>query len=134
MGEAVVVLNPELASSMPWFRKQGMQLASKMRYIAAQFNAYLQDELWRSNALHANSMASYLAAEASKLPGVEIAYQVQANEVFATIPEQAVKSLAPKWKFYLWEEDSNMVRWVTSWDTRQEMIDEFPNDLRQICG
>ncbi len=134
MGEAVVIMNQNLAPEMPWIRKQAMQLASKMRYISCQFNTYLEDELWRQNGQNANAMASYLAEEAGTVKGIDIVYPVEANEVFAKVPHKVIKNLSDKWKFYVWEEDQNIVRWVTSWETQRETVDSFLSDLRTTCS
>lgn len=120
--EAVVFLRPGLARDFLWTRKQGMQLASKMRYLAAQFDALLTDDLWLANARHANAMAALLSREVEKLPGVRIAFPTQANEVFATMPRAAIEALLAEAFFEVWDERADLVRWVASWDTTEDDV------------
>jgi threonine aldolase len=123
--EAVVVLNPALAAGFPYLRKQSLQLASKMRFLAAQFQALLSDQLWLRCARHANAMAARLAAAVAPLPGVEITHPVQTNGVFATLPPGAAAALHERFSFYDWDEPSGEVRWMCSWDTSEEDVDGF---------
>jgi len=133
-GEAVVFFTPELAGAAPYVRKQSTQLASKMRFIAAQFEALLTDGLWERNARHANDMAALLAQRAVAVPGVRIVRQVEANEVFAVLPPGAIESLLERVFFYVWDHDAHEVRWVTSFDTTEEDIDRFIGDLREAVS
>jgi len=80
-GEAILFFKPGITQWFKYFRKQSMQLASKMRYIAVQFDALLTDDLWKRNAIHANEMAQLLASRASKISGVRINRPVEANGV-----------------------------------------------------
>ncbi|HEY1265241.1 MAG TPA: low specificity L-threonine aldolase [Terriglobales bacterium] len=123
--EAVVFFNPQLGDDFLFRRKQGMQLASKMRYVAAQFDALLTNDLWLRNARHSNRMARRLAGELRKIPQVEIAYPVQANGVFARIPRHAIAKIQKRYFFYVWDEAEAMVRWMCSWDTTEEDIRRF---------
>ncbi|MFL6128658.1 MAG: threonine aldolase family protein [Mycobacteriales bacterium] len=126
--EAVVFLRPGPAGfsdGFPYRRKQGMQLASKMRYAAAQFVALLTDDLWRRNAAHANAMAARLAAGAAGVPGVEITRPVEANAVFAIPPRAVVSSLQAAYPFYVWDERTGEVRWMTSYATTEPDVDGF---------
>ncbi|HUR68365.1 MAG TPA: beta-eliminating lyase-related protein [Candidatus Thermoplasmatota archaeon] len=133
--EAVIFLHRGLAEGFAWRRKQGMQLASKMRYIAAQFDALLTDELWLENARHANAMASLLSREAEKVPGVRLAQRTQANEVFATLPRDAIAPLMGDVGFFeVWDERADLVRWVCSWDTTEEDVRGFIDALRRVMG
>lgn len=120
--EAVVFLQRGFTEHFLWTRKQGMQLASKMRYVAAQFEALLDDDLWLENGRHANAMASLLSAEAARIPGVEIAYPTQANEVFARMPRKAIEALLQESFFEVWDERTDLVRWVCSWDTTADDV------------
>lgn len=118
--EAVVFFRPELARDLLWTRKQAMQLASKMRFLAAQFDALLTDDLWLANARHANAMAALLSREASKVPGVRVAQPTEANEVFAILPRAAIAPLLDAVGFFeVWDERASLVRWVCSWDTTE---------------
>jgi len=116
-GEAVVFFRPELAQAFPYIRKQGMQLASKMRYIAAQFQALYGTDLWRRLAAHANEMASYLRDELERLDGVQVVYPVQANAVFAKLPSRIVERVRKDVFFYVWDESAGIVRLMCSYDT-----------------
>jgi threonine aldolase len=129
-GEAIIFFNPVLAHNFKYVRKQGMQLASKMRYIAAQFDAFLTNDLWLENATHANSMARLLAREIEGIPGVKITQKVQINGVFAIIPPQIIEELRREYFFYVWNEQLSEVRWMTSWDTTKEDITGFVRLLR----
>jgi threonine aldolase len=131
-GEAVVARNPGLAATAPWVRKQTTQLASKMRFVAAQFIALLEDDLWRRNAAHANAMAAELAAGMARLPGVAITQSVEANEVFARIPAEAISPLQAAVDFYVWDERLPEVRWVTSWDTTREDVARLLDAAAQV--
>lgn len=130
-GEAIVFLKPGLDKNFKYHRKQGMQLASKMRYISAQFLAYLDADCWLYNALHANKMATLLANKLLTIKGVLISQPVQANAVFAIIPEKIIPDLQKEFFFYVWNEEINEVRWMTSWDTTESDIDAFVKLLEE---
>jgi threonine aldolase len=129
VGEAVVFLRPELAESFLFTRKQLGQLASKMRFLAAQFDALLTDDLWRRNAAQANSMAGRLADAISAINGVELAYPVEANGVFVNLPAPAIDrlrdALQAAMPFYVWDADAGTIRLMCSWDTTPEDVDEL---------
>lgn len=124
-GEAVVFFNPELSVDFKYIRKQGMQLGAKMRFIAAQFNAYLSDNLWYENALQANKMAQYLADRVKGLKGITIPHPVESNGLFPLLPPEAIPLIQKEFFFYIWNEKIHQVRWMTSFDTRKEDVDEF---------
>ena len=128
-GESVVFLKTGMSAEFKYMRKQGMQLASKMRYISTQFEAYLTKDVWRLNAMHANKMAQLLYEKMSSIPGIKITQKVQANAVFAIIPAHLVKTLQEKYFFYVWDEATSEVRWMTSFDTTAEDIDGFSSFL-----
>ena len=130
-GEAVVVLNPALSVNFKYIRKQGMQLASKMRYISAQFEEYLKDGLWLENASHSNRMAQLLSRKVQEL-GITVTQKVEANEVFAILPSQAIEELQREFFFYVWDEPRNEVRWVCSWDTTEVDIERFAALLKKL--
>jgi threonine aldolase len=132
--EAVVVLRPELVSAMPYIRKQAMQLASKMRFVSAQFVALLTDDLWRRNAEHANAMARRLAAEVTGIPGVQVTDEVQANAVFAVLDPEVTRTLQEDFPFYVWNEATGQVRWMTSWATTGADVDAFVARIREVTG
>lgn len=131
-GEAIVFFDPEMASIFKYQRKQGMQLASKMRYISAQFGAYLEDELWKKNALHANLMARKLYEAVKEIPGVSVTQKVESNAVFAIIPPEVTPKLQEHYFFYEWDEDRSEVRWMCSFDTTEADIEGFAEVLRSL--
>ncbi len=110
--------------AMLFTRKQLAQLASKMRFISAQFEAMLEGDLWLENARHANAMAARLAERAAEL-GIEITQSVDANEVFAVLDPDVTAAAQERYAFYVWDERPHEVRWVTSWDTTEEDVDGF---------
>jgi threonine aldolase len=125
MAEAVVIMDSKKSHSFKYVRKQGMQLASKMRYISAQFNEYLRNDLWLHNAAHANSMAQYLAEQLTFIPGLEFVQKPQANALFVKIPASWNKKLLKTTYFYVWDSSQNILRIMTSWDTRKQEIDSL---------
>ena len=130
LGEAIVVLGDGLEGALPYLRKQSMQLASKMRYVSAQFEALLDGELWRRAAGHANAMAARLAAALEGAEGVRITQRVQANVVFAVLPPGVAERLQAEWGFYTWDEHTGEVRWMCAHDTRAEDVDAFAAAIR----
>ena len=123
--EAVIVMRSGDAANAPYLRKQHMQLSSKMRFLAAQFIALLDDDLWLQNARHANAMASRLAAGLADLPGVDVVYPVEADAVFARLARQHVAELQREWTFHVWDEATSVVRWMTAFDTQERDVDDF---------
>ena len=123
--EAVVFFNPDLAKDFKHVRMKGMQLASKMRFMAAQFNAMFTDDLWKRNASNSNKMAKLLAEKAAKIPGVKITQKVEANEVFAIMPRKAIAIVQKQFPFYVWDEKTSEVRWIASFDTTGQDVDKF---------
>lgn len=130
-GEAVVFLNPQLADGFEFLRKQTLQLASKMRFLAAQFDALLTDDLWLRCARRANAMASRLAQAVTAIRGVEITRPVQTNVVFARIDRKATAALQEQFAFYVWDEHTGEVRWMCSWDTTAEDVAAFADAVRE---
>jgi threonine aldolase len=123
--EAVIFFDPKLSSDFLYLRKQGMQLASKMRFISVQLEALLSDDLWLKSAQHANRMAKLLEKEVRIIPQVKIAYKVEANGVFAKIPRSAIAKLRKRYFFYDWDTEQSMVRWMCSFDTTEEDVKRF---------
>jgi threonine aldolase len=124
-GEAVCFLRKGISYDFKYVRKQGMQLASKMRFISSQFLAYFRNELWKRNAYHSNSMALILAEKMKKLNGVSITQPVQSNGVFAIIPRNVAEKVSNTYFFYPWNELKSEYRLMTSWDTEETDIDDF---------
>jgi threonine aldolase len=108
-----------------YLRKAALQLASKMRYVSAQFVALLEGDLWLRNAGHANAMAARLATAVARVPGVEIVRPVQANAVFAVLPREVTDRLRKRFRFHVWEERTGEVRWMCSFDTTEADVDAF---------
>ncbi|MCK8115887.1 threonine aldolase family protein [Anaerosoma tenue] len=134
LAESVVFFDPALADGFKYVRKQSAQLASKMRYVSAQYVALLEDGLWRRNAENANAMAALLADRVRTVPGVRITQAVDANEVFAILPREVIGPLAEKHDFYVWDERADEVRWVTSWDTTTEDVERFAAAVAEACA
>jgi threonine aldolase len=132
--EALIVMRPALSPDAPYLRKQLLQLNSKLRFVAAQFNALLHDELWRANASHANAMARLLAEGAAVVDGIEIVHPVQANAVFARLHPRHIAALQENWTFHVWDEGDNVVRWMTAFDTTEADVDAFLDDIRSTAG
>lgn len=124
-GEAVLFLNPSLASDFLFLRKQGMQLHSKMRFISAQFGALLTNDLWKRNALHANQMAKRLEFGLRKFNQIEITQPVDANGIFGIMPASIIPTLQQSGFFYVWNERTSEVRLMCSWDTTESDVDGF---------
>ena len=132
--EAIIVMHPAEAVNAKYLRKQHMQLSSKMRFLGAQFNALLADDLWLRNAAHANAMATRLAAGLAALPEVEVVYPVQADAVFARLDPGHVAALQRDWLFHVWDEPTSTVRWMTAFDTRESDVDEFLGAIAAVTG
>ncbi|MDD3311005.1 low specificity L-threonine aldolase [Pseudodesulfovibrio sp.] len=131
MGEAVVFLNPKVGKGFPFLRKQAMQLVSKMRFVSAQLEEYLKDDLWLRNARNANAMARRLADKAGAVEGVDIRGPVECNAIFAHLPMRATEKLLEKYYFYIWDAHAQTVRWMTSWATTKAEVDEFVADIEK---
>lgn len=130
--EAVVLLAPAHARGAAFHRKQGMQLASKMRFLAAQLEALLAGDLWLRVARHANAAARRLAEGVRDLPHVEVVHPVETNAVFARLPSAAIAALRAEFSFLIWEPDPArpVVRWMTAFDTTDAAIDRFVAAIR----
>ncbi len=124
-GEAVIFFDRSLAKNFKYTRKQGTHLPSKMRFISAQFSALLSNDLWWKNAAHANRMAKLLAQELGRIPLIEITQKVESNGVFARLPKKYVAILQKQYFFYVWNEQTSEVRFMTSFDTTQQDISDF---------
>ncbi len=129
--EAIVVFDPALAGELKFLRKQSGQLASKMRFLAAQFLALAEQDLWLRNARHANAMAQRLATGVRGISGVRITQAVEGSAVFAVLPRSVTEQLQQQFHFYLWDAAKNEVRWMTSWATSEADVDEFVAAIRQ---
>jgi threonine aldolase len=124
-GEAICFLRPGLSNDFKYIRKQGMQLASKMRFISAQYIGYFRNNLWEKCASHSNNMAHLLSEKLSRISKVRITQAVQSNGVFVIIPHDVAERVREKYFFYPWNEEISEYRLMTSWDTTEEDINEF---------
>ena len=121
----------EVAADIKYYRKQSAQLASKMRYLSAQFIPYL-DGLWLRNAQHANRQARRLAAALARFPQLRLTQPVETNQLFIAMPRTVIARLSERYFFYVWNEAADEVRFVTSWDTTDEDIDALVDALAEI--
>jgi threonine aldolase len=124
-GEVVVALNPQAADGLAYLRKMNMQLASKMRFMSAQFIALLEGDLWLRSASHANAMAARLRSGVESVPGVQLSQKTESNGVFAVLPAGVADRLRTSFRFYDWNEAAREVRWMCSFDTTEEDVDAF---------
>jgi threonine aldolase len=131
--EAVVVMGKADGANARYLRKQHMQLSSKMRFLAAQFLALIEDDLWRKNATHANAMASRLADGLAAIPGVDIVYPVEADAVFARLGAKHIAELQREWLFHVWDEPGSIVRWMTSFNTQAADVDAFLASIAAVA-
>lgn len=123
-GEAVVFLEPSLASRAAYLRKTITQLPSKMRFIAAQFSALLADDLWITGAAHANAMATTLYDRLAEVGGITVD-RPAVNSLFPVLPVELIAPLQ-EWSFFWdWDVATRQVRWMTSWDTTPADVDRF---------
>jgi threonine aldolase len=128
-GEAVCFLRPGITSGFKFLRKQGMQLASKMRFIAAQYIAYLTGDLWKECAAHSNKMAKELEKRLREIRGVTITQKVESNGIFVIMPPDVAERISKEYFFYSWNEQLSEYRLMTSWDTTSDDVDHFADRL-----
>ena len=131
-GEAVIFFDTKLAAEFKYIRKQGMHLPSKMRFISAQFEALLSNNLWRRSAAHSNRMARMLALQLAKIQKIKITQPVESNGVFAVVPPKYIPRLRKKYFFYVWNEEISEVRFMASFDTTEHDIQDFVKLVRKI--
>jgi threonine aldolase len=122
LGEAILIFNPDFAKNTKYFRKQAAQLYSKMRFLSVQFIPYLEEEIWKINANHSNSMAKLLADKVVNIKKIQITQKVDANGIFAILPKDIIPVIKKEYFFYDWDESKGEVRWMTSFDTTEEDI------------
>jgi len=130
-GEALLFFNKKISQKFKYIRKQAMQLHSKMRYISAQFDEYLQSALWKKNALHSNKMAGLLLTEIQKFSQIKVTQKVETNAIFVTLPKDVISKIQKESFFYDWNEHIGEVRWMTAFDTSEQDIENFVNILRK---
>ena len=135
LAEAVVFFNrPKEAKSYLYHRKQSLQLASKMRFMAAQFAAYMEEDLFLQNARHANAMGQRLAQGLKAVPGIEIMHPVEANVAFVKIPQKMREALEKDFYFYMWDEAASVARWMCSFETTSEQVDALVSAVRRLSA
>jgi threonine aldolase len=132
IGEAIVFFNTALATDFKYQRKQGMQLHSKMRFISAQFDALLSNELWKRNATHANAMAGLLEKKLREIPAVHITQRVQANGVFARMPAPIIEKVQQEVFFYVWNEKTSECRFMCSYDTTEDDVERLVGAIKKF--
>jgi threonine aldolase len=130
-GEAICFLKPGLSKDFKYMRKQGMQLASKMRFISAQYIAYFRNDLWKKSALHSNAMARIMADRLYLIPEVKVTQSVQSNGIFVIMPANVAERMRKHYFFYPWNEKTSEYRLMTSWDTTVEDIEGFVKLLKK---
>ncbi len=131
LGEAVLFFNPELSVHSKYYRKQAAQLYSKMRFVGSQFIPYLRDKIWKTNAGHSNRMAKLLESKIRKISQIKITQKVEANGVFAIVPKDLIPALQKEYFFYVWDDQTGEVRWMTSFDTTEEDVLNFTKLIRK---
>ena len=134
LGECVVVFNDSMKPYAKFIRKQSAQLASKQRFLACQFTAYLENDLWLRNARHANDMAAMLHDELAKIPQITFTQKAESNQLFLTMPLEASKELHKQFEFFYWNESKGEIRFVTSFDTTKEDIDKLVAAIKSTLG
>ncbi|MEG2005330.1 MAG: beta-eliminating lyase-related protein, partial [Bilophila sp.] len=132
MGEAVVFFNREFAHSFPTMRKQCLQLASKMRFFAAQFISYFKDDLWLENARHANKMARLLAGSIADLPYITLAHPVETNGVFVNMQPEHIAALQQDYAFHEVDPVAHTARWMLSFNTTEQEVLAFIEAIRKL--
>ncbi|GAA1964283.1 low specificity L-threonine aldolase [Nocardioides panacihumi] len=136
-GEAIVVMNPDRVRGVLYLRKLATQLSSKTRFVSAQLEALVADDLWLRSAAHANAMAVRLAAGVADIDGVELVAPVDANAVFARLPRAVVDAVQPTFPFYLWDESDKqrpIARWMCSFDLTEDDVDAFADAVRSAAS
>jgi threonine aldolase len=133
-GEAVIFFNRQTSKNFRYIRKSGMQLVSKMRFIGAQFNALLNNNLWYDNAKNANDMAQLLKSKIDHLDQLTINQKVQVNSLLATMPAESIPALQAEYPFYVWDQKKSEVRWMTTFDTTQEDVNNFSQLIIQTLS
>jgi len=134
LGESIVAFTPEAEAGVTFLRKMDAQLASKMRFVSAQFLALLEGDLWLRSASRANEMAQRLATGLAALPGVTVTQPVEANGVFVVLPLEVVEPLRAAHHFYDWDRVTGEVRLMCSFDTSEQHVDRFVADAAALIG
>lgn len=130
--EAVLLFSDKAKENFKFHRKQAMQLSSKTRFLAAQFYAYLQNDLWSEIATHTTGLARHLAEGLKQFPEIKVSFPVQSNAVFVELPREWLKPLRERFFFYVWDNDLNMGRWMISWDWTPDLNSKLLNHIAEV--
>jgi len=134
LGEAIVFFDRKLAQNFDFRQKQGGQLASKMRFLGAQWIGLLKNGVWLRNAAHANRMAQTLDRALRQIRGVSVAYPRQANSLFARLPRRVIEGLHGRgWRFYTDVGPGGLARLMCSWDTTRQDVQKFAEDVARLA-
>lgn len=130
--EAVLLISPQAKSNFKFYRKQAMQLSSKTRFLAAQFHAYLKEDLWLTIAKYTTGHAKKLASMLSDIPEIKIPYPVESNALFVQVPKEWIHPLRDKFFFYIWDADQSLCRWMISFDWTDQLSEEWISHIQKI--
>jgi len=131
LGEAICFLKPGLSGDFKYIRKQGMQLASKMRFISAQYLGYFRNVLWKKCASHSNAMAKMLGDKLKQIQGIIITQKIESNGIFVIMPFDIAERMRNHYFFYPWDEKRSEWRLMCSWDTEEKDIEDFVKLLKK---
>ena len=128
--EAIVIFNKDLVGNLPFLLKRSGHLLSKMRFVSAQLDAYISNDVWLRNARHANEMAKKLSDGLVSSNQVKLEYPTEANEVFVKLPKKMVEHLnSEEYMMSNDELDGKTVRLVTAWNTKSNEVKDFLNTI-----
>lgn len=130
--EACLLFSDEAKENFKFYRKQAMQLSSKTRFLAAQFYAYLKNDLWREIARHSITQAQSLAKRLEEFEEIQLAFPVQSNALFVHLPKKWIHPLKDKFFFYVWDSDTQLCRWMTGFDWTEQKTEELLNAIREV--
>ncbi len=133
--DAIVVFDRSLTTELSFRTKRAGQLGAKMRFAAAQLDAYLADDLWLCNARHANAMTARLEAGLKSIPGIRVGGPPQANILFCRLPHHVIDGLLHEgYGFYHGRWGPGVVRFVTSFATTTRDVDELAHAIRRLAA
>ncbi len=130
--EAVLLFTDRAKNEFKFYRKQAMQLSSKTRFLAAQFYAFLKEDLWREIAVHTTSLARGLSESLKDFPEIRVAFPVQSNAVFVELPKPWIHPLREKFMFYVWDPQTHLCRWMISWDWSEDLNQKLLNEIAEV--
>ena len=130
--EAIVFFKPELVGNLSFLMKRAGHLLSKMRFVSAQLEAYISNNVWLDNAKNANEMGKKLSEGLIKHSSIKLAYPTQANEVFAKFPREVIEHLNSEgYKMNEDELDGQAARLVAAWNTKISDVESFLETVNQ---